>query len=316
MHHYFRFLVCFLLIHLNANAQVGRPVAVHYLTTFERLLTSDLNGEIGGSRYIVIESISATSAQRQANDGAVLLANSIRVACGKSVHKIITPEIRSNSDYLALKAEILPSRGNDLIVFVYVRDEDGSVVFSKMYSLKGKQHERLMPALLFTSTGSIHPSLRLKSLSNQGLDTNIYTFSGSSVGFTVSGFQKVLGKEDIQFGYALETLFIVPIYETGMIQAPFILQLNTGITSQMLLKEFRIFGSQGNLSWNSALTTDLTQLNFGRYNFSSGLSLFMTKNFSLTSGLQLCNRRILPFNEEPLGISNFDRLYLGLGLGF
>ena len=101
-----------------------------------------------------------------------------------------------------------------------------------------------------------------------------------------------------------------------MIQAPFILQLNTGITSQMLLKEFRIFGSQGNLSWNSALTTDLTQLNFGRYNFSSGLSLFVTKNFSLTSGLQLCNRRILPFNEEPLGISNFDRLYLGLGLGF
>jgi hypothetical protein len=301
---------------IHSHGQVVRSIPLHYIASFESQLSEDLNTYVKGIQEIVIGSIAATSSSEKSNEGNLLVASSIRTACGNSVHRVISTAGSGASNYVELKADIYPGQRNDLVIFIYVRDTESEVIFSKMYSLRGKHQDKPLPTVLLSSSASLHPSLNYKGISNQGLDTISTTFSGTSVSFVLSGFQYANGRRDMQFGYILEALFIVPYIGSNSEAIPTTLQLNTGVSSQLLINEFRLFNSRAKFSWTTSVSTDLTKLNFGRYNFGSGFALYLTKNFSLSTGIQLCNRRILPLGEMPLGVSGFDRLNIGLGLGF
>ncbi|MDA8788175.1 hypothetical protein N9N00_04865 [Schleiferiaceae bacterium] len=306
-----------LLLSYLSFGQSPRPISLGLLNRFEQSLTQDLNSRIHGVQTIQIEAITASSGTNSKEENFVLVANAIKASCSKSVHTYSLAQSDGlNQKTLLLRAEILPSKGNDIVTFVLVKNRAGLVLFSEMYSLKGKNEERPLPILTLSSTASIHPNLEYTGLINQGLDTIRQNFSGTVFGFSLTGSQYARGRRDLTFGYQVGLMYTVPMNLNSNTPASILLSLMTGVSSELLLKEFRLFNVKSNLSWNSSILTDLTQLNLGRYNLSSGLNLYVSRNFSLRSGIELCNRSLIPWAESPLGLSNFDRFYIGIGLGF
>lgn len=287
------------------------------VSKFEQLLIQDLNTKISGIHVIQIEAITANTVSVVNSDNFFLVANAIKSSCSKSAHNYVQGVTNGapKSDLL-LKAEILVSKGNDLIAFIIIKDTDGLVRFSELYSIKGKNKSSPLPNLLLTSTGSIQPNLEYSSLTNQGMDTVQTNFNGTVLCYQITGSQYALGRRDLTFGYSIALMNTIPINVNVNTQAPTIYNLMTGINSELLIKEFRLFKINSNLSWHTSIMTDMTQLNFGRYNFSSGLGLYISRNFSLRTGIELCNRSLVPWADKPLGLNAFDRFYFGIGLGF
>jgi hypothetical protein len=182
--------------------------------------------------------------------------------------------------------------------------------------LKGKNTPKPLPNLLLTLNSSIQPNLQLSYLTNQGLDTNNVNFYGTVVGVNLTGSQYVTGRQDLTFGYAVGLMMTIPTFGDSQDPLPIIVSLSAGVSSELLIKEFQLFNLDSKLAWKSAILTDLSQHNFGRYNVSSDLGLYITKNFSVRSGIELCHRSLIPWAPSSIGLSNFDRLYIGLGLGF
>ena len=304
------------LISFLSFGQSPRPISLGLVNRFEQSLIQDLNSRIHGIQTIQIEAITASPGTNSKGENFILVANAIKASCSKSVHTYSLGQADGlNHKSLLLRAEILPSKGNDIVTFVLVKDRDGLVVFSEMYSLKAKNQERPLPILALSATASIQPNLEYSGLINQGLDTIRQNFSGTVFGFSLTGSQYALGRRDLTFGYQVGLMYTVPMTLNATIPSSTLLSLMTGVSSELLLKEFRLFNVNSNLSWNSSVLTDLTQLNLGRFNLSSGLNLYVSRNFSLRSGIQLCNRSLIPWAESPLGLSNFDRFYIGIGLG-
>lgn len=305
-----------LLTSFLSFGQSLRPVSLNLISRFEQSLIRDLNTRISGIQTIQIESITATPGTNSRGENFILVANAIKASCSKSVHSFSQgPSEGVNSNWLYLTAEILPSKGNDLVTFITIKNTAGLVLFSELYSLKGKDQERTLPILLLSSTGSIQPLLEYTSLTNQGLDTLKQSFSGTILGFSLNGSQYALGRRDLTFGYTIGLMYTVPTSGNISVPMPDLFNLMTGVSTELLLKEFRMFNVNANLSWNSSILTDLTQLNLGRYNLSSGIGLYLSRNFSIRSGVELCHRSLLPWTPNPLGLSNFDRFYIGIGLG-
>jgi hypothetical protein len=296
--------------------QSQRPLALGMISQFEQSLTKDLNSRINGTQTIQIEAITANPGTSSNSANFLLIANAIKSSCSKSVHTYSQIQMdRNNAVDLILKADILPSRGNDFVAFVLIKNKEGLVVFSELYSIKDKIQTKPLPNLVLTSNLSIQPNLEFTYLTNQGTDTIRQKFSGSIYGFAFTGSQYARSRRDLTFGYFVALLYTLPANSNTNTLAP-IINLLTGINSELLIKEFRLFNLNSNISWNSSISTDLTQLNYGRYNLSSGLGIYVTRNFSLRPGVELCNRSLLPWAPKALGLSTFDRFYIGFGLGF
>jgi hypothetical protein len=304
------------ILSFHCLGQNPRPVAVSLVSGFERALINDLNMRIAGVQTIQIEAITVASEGSSKSESFILVANSIKSACSKSVHRYLARGQDFGPSQLTMRAEILPSKGNDIVTFVYVRDASGTVLFAETYSLKGKNTPKPLPNLLLTLNSSIQPNLQLSYLTNQGLDTNNVNFYGTVVGVNLTGSQYVTGRQDLTFGYAVGLMMTIPTFGDSQDPLPIIVSLSAGVSSELLIKEFQLFNLDSKLAWKSAILTDLSQHNFGRYNVSSDLGLYITKNFSVRSGIELCHRSLIPWAPSSIGLSNFDRLYIGLGLGF
>ena len=304
------------LIGTLCYGQSQRPIALGMISQFEQSLTEDLNSQISGTQTIHIEAITANPGTTSNSANFVLIANAIKSSCSKSVHTYSQiKQERDNAMDLILKAEILPSRGNDFVAFILIKNKEGLVVFSELYSIKGKIRTKPLPSLVLTSNLSFQPNLELTSLTNQGTDTIRQKFSGNIYGLAITGSQYARSRRDLTFGYFVALRYTLPANSNTNSLSP-IINLLTGINSELLIKEFRLFNLNSNISWNSSISTDLTQLNYGRYNLSSGLGIYVTRNFSLRPGVELCNRSLTPWAPKALGLSPFDRFYVGLGLGF
>ena len=310
-------VVCVLLLSLYGFGQSPRPVSLSLVSRFEQSLVKDLNSRIQGVQTIQIESITANPGVNSRSEDFLMVANAIKAACSKSVHTYVLGQSEGlTSKTLLLKAEILASKGNDIVAFILVKDKTGLVLYSEIYSLKGKNEEKTLPTLFFATNASIQPKLENTTLTNQGLDTLRQNFSATVIGFSLTGSQYGLGRRDLTFGYTIGLMYTVPTILNSTLDPPFLLNIMTGVSTELLLKEFALFNVNSNLSWNASALTDLTQLNLGRYNLSSGLGLYISRNFSLRTGIELCNRSAIPWQATTLGLSNFDRLYIGIGLGF
>lgn len=308
----FAFVVSFV-----SYGQSPRPIALSLVSQYEKSLIEDLNSRIPGVQTIQIEAITANPGLNSRGENFVLVANAIKAACSKSVHTYSIGQTEGASpNSLLLKAEILPSKGNDIVTFIIIRDKTGLVLFSEIYSLKGKNEEKPLPTLFFATNVSIQPSLENITLANQGFDTLRQNFSATLLAFSLTGSQYALGRRDLTFGYTIGLMYTVPTPSTSSTTPTFLMNLLTGVSTELLLKEFNLFNVNSYVSWNASVLTDLSQLNLGRYNISSGMGLYVSRNFSLRSGLDLCNRSVIPWQTTPLGLSNFDRLYIGIGLGF
>ncbi len=298
-------------------AQASRLIPLSFINKFEQELLIDLNTKIFGIQTINIEAITVPAGMDSKSENLILVANAIKTACSKSVHFYSLNSNRmANSKELTMRAEILASKGNDIVVFILVSDHESIVIFSEIYSIKDKMASKPLPNLLFTANASVQPKLEFTSLTNQGLDTITENFSGTCFGFSIIGSQYALSRRDLTFGFTLGILYTQPINTNFSPERSGLMNLYTGFSTELLIHEFRIFNTISNISWNSTLNTDLSQLNSGRYNLQSGIAFYISKNFSFRTGLDLCNRNLTPWGSNLLGFSEFDRVYFGLGLGF
>lgn len=311
-------IAVFLTVIIGSFASFGqnsKPVPLNLVADFERELIEDLNYHIKGIKNIIIQDISGPVKNDAYDPNYIHIVNAIKSACFKSDHSlIISSQGLSTEPDIFLRAEILPSKGSDFVIFINTIDKNSHVIFTDTYSLKKRNQPEPLPHLLLSLSVSYQPKLQYLQLINQGADTLSQNFSGITYGFVLCGSQYARGRRDLTFGYSIGAYYIVPSNLSTITIDP-IFAAMTGVTSELIIKEFNLFKTKSNLSWQSALLTDFTQLNMGRYNYSSGFGLYVSKSFSLRAGIELCNRTVLMQGKTPLGLSKFDRLFIGVGLG-
>lgn len=300
---------------IASYGQNSKLVPLDLVVDFERELIEDLNFNIKGIKNIIIQDISGPVTNGTYDPNYIHIVNALKSACFKSDHiSIISSQGLTTQPDIFLRAEILPSKGSDYVIFIIAVDKNSLVVFTNTYSLKKRNLPEPLPNLLLNLNVSYQPKLQYSQLINQGADTLTQNFSGITYGFILCGSQYARGRRDLTFGYTIGAHYIVPIDLITSSVDPN-LKVMTGINSELIIKEFNLFKTKSTLSWQSTLLTDLSQLNVGSYNYSSSFALYVSKNFSLRAGIELCNRHLFMQGKTPLGLSKFDRLFIGVGLG-